>query len=257
MAPHAIIFLRCLFGAILLFLYAKIRNDRSMRWSRGARRTVLVGFLLGLHWWLYFVSLKLTSVSISMVIMFTAPIMSGFIEPFINKIKFERIQILLGLLMLVGIFIMNPNIDFSSDKSLGIISAFISAMILTLRNIYSKNLIGRNDVNSISLTGYQFAGAAMLFLPFGFTSFAELDLNNLWMLSILVLITTVLGQFIFLNSLKVFSATVAGLVMCIQPLIGSFYAWLLLGETVSINTIIGGAIILASAAIVNIRQLRS
>ena len=71
-----IILLRSLIGGVFLFLFCKLKK-LSFKIKKKDRKTVfLSGVLMGAHWITYFIALKLSSVAIGMLSVFTYPIIT-------------------------------------------------------------------------------------------------------------------------------------------------------------------------------------
>ena len=221
-------------------------------------RAMLIGAAFGMHYWTYFLSLKASTVAIAMLTLFTHPIISGFVEPFYSKKKIDLSQVVLGACMLAGVwFLQTTEPPTGADISFGILTGMVSSVILVFRNIYTKRLMTEAQIRPTSMMFYQLLAAGAVFLPFFTWGDAVLDWRLIGLLSALVLGTTLVGQLIFISSLRVFDATVAGLITCIQPVIGTGYAVWLLDEQITSGTVIGGGILLSSVAAVNIRQLKT
>ena len=104
------------------------------------RMTVfLSGVLMGVHWITYFIALKLSSVAIGMLSVFTYPIITTFLEPLMLKSKFKKSNLLLGLMVLVGIYFLAPEFSLENDQFKAIGFGVFSALCYSIRNIYMKS----------------------------------------------------------------------------------------------------------------------
>ena len=111
-----IILLRSLIGGVFLFLFCKLKK-LSFKIKKKDRKTVfLSGALMGAHWITYFIALKLSSVAIGMLSVFTYPIITTFLEPLMLKSKFKKSNLLLGLMVLVGIYFLAPEFSLENDQ---------------------------------------------------------------------------------------------------------------------------------------------
>ncbi|MFK5974258.1 MAG: DMT family transporter, partial [Flavobacteriaceae bacterium] len=106
------------------------------------------------------------------------------------------------------------------------------------------------------LMGYQLAVVCVLLFP----AYFIYDLNAVipeWKGLIgLVVITTVLGHTLFINTFKHFSITTVSILSSIQPVYGIIIGAFLLSEIPSLPTIFGGILILASVVIEGFRSYR-
>jgi len=71
---------------------------------------------------------------------------------------------------------------------------------------------------------------------------------------VLALLTTAIGHTIFINSLKYFKASTASIIGSTQPVFGIIIAYFFLNEIPTVNTFLGGSLILATVIIESIRS---
>ena len=128
----------------------------------------------------------------------------------------------------------------------GITWAFYSVLIrkLTLR------------IANVTVTGYVTVVGAGLGLPLGIPDLVRTGVPNLtvW-LSILYIgiVSTALAYYLWNKGLELMEAGNASIFFFAQPLTGTFFSWLLLGERLNTGFFIGGALILAGVAISSLR----
>jgi len=115
MPVPVIIGFRALFACVLLFLFCKWKKLDLKILSKDRWAVFWGGLFMGLHWVMYFYSLKLSNVAIGMLSIFTYPVITTFLEPLILKTKFQKVHLLLGILVLVGISLLVPDFDLKND----------------------------------------------------------------------------------------------------------------------------------------------
>ncbi len=71
---------------------------------------------------------------------------------------------------------------------------------------------------------------------------------------VLALLTTAIGHTMFINSLKYFKASTASIIGSAQPVFGIIIAYFFLNEIPTVNTFLGGSLILATVIIESIRS---
>jgi len=239
-----LIFIICIKGTI------KLPNLRSVLTVYG------IGILLGLHWITFFYAMQAASVAIGMLSLYTYPIITIFIEPFFTRKKVRALDICLAIVVLIGLSVIVSDhlIDeILSDErglSLGIItgvaSGVLSAIFFAFRNTLQKYCC--TDVRSDTLMLHQ-----MLLITLILGLFIDTDalsqLNNTQWFYVIILgvVTTAIAHTLLVKSYKLFAAKTVAMVSCLQPVLGSLFAWLILSETISIFTAIGGSIILGVA----------
>ena len=74
---------------------------------------------------------------------------------------------------------------------------------------------------------------------------------------ILALLTTAIGHTMFIHSLKYFKVSTASIIGSTQPIFGIIIAFLFLNEVPTLNTFIGGLLIISTVVIESIRSKRT
>lgn len=250
-----IIWWRASLGALFLFIFCKYKKVNLKIHSRKDFFTLLLSslFLAG-HWLTYFYALKLSNVALGMLSMFTFPVITTFLEPFFTKTRLSGIHIVLGFLVLLGIYILAPDFDFESSHVKGILFGVLSAFFYAIRNLMLKKPAAIYDGTSLML--YQTIIITVILFPVLFLNDSSNFKGQFPYLILLGLVTTAIGHSLFISSLKYFSVSTASIIGSTQPIFGIIIAFLFLGETPNFNTFIGGSLILATVIIESIRSRR-
>jgi drug/metabolite transporter (DMT)-like permease len=248
---------RSVFAGITLLLFIilmrgtiKLPNLKSVLTVYG------IGILLGLHWITFFYAMQTASVAIGMLSLYTYPIITIFIEPFFTRKKVKALDVFLALVVLIGLSIIVSDhlIEgvFSDEQGLsfeiiiGVASGVLSAILFAFRNTLQKYCC--TDVRSDTLMLHQMLLITiMLGLFIDVNALSQLDSTQWFYVVILGVITTAIAHTLLVKSYKLFAAKTVAMVSCLQPVLGSLFAWLVLNETISIYTAIGGSIILGVA----------
>ena len=257
MSPVLAIWIRAILASGILFGLLII-GKKSFKLTEGEskRKVLLTGGLMGIHWVTYFFALQWSGVALGMLSLFTYPVISAFLEPLILKSSFSKYQIILGLLALLGVFYLSPELSWSSKSSLGVGMGMISALAYALRNIYVKPLTKLYSARLIM--AYQMFVISMLLIPliwFFDLNSAQIK-HDLPILLALAIFTTTIGHSLLVASFGKFSVTTASIMSSIQPVYGIFFAYLFLGETINRNIIIGGGLILSTVVLEGLFQIR-
>src|SRR5687768_12622213 len=81
---QVLVFYRLAFAALALLVVAIVlRQLAKLRVERHRGRIVLIGVLLGTHWFLFFATIKLSSVAVAVLMAYLAPIAIALIAPFV------------------------------------------------------------------------------------------------------------------------------------------------------------------------------
>ncbi len=169
-----IIWFRCALGALFLYLFCRFRKFNIKLNSKKDFLTILLSsLLLGIHWITYFYALKLSNVALGMLSLFTFPVITALLEPLFIKSKLNFIHVILGIIVLIGIYILAPEFDFESSQVKGILLGLFSATCYAFRNLTLK----RHIVNygGTALMMHQILILSVVLLPFMFT----MDISNI------------------------------------------------------------------------------
>tara|TARA_B100000035_G_C21017522_1_gene562616 strand:+ start:1264 stop:2124 length:861 start_codon:yes stop_codon:yes gene_type:complete len=247
-----IIFLRAFIGGSFLYIFCKWKKLSFKINVKDYKTIFFSGVLMGMHWITYFISLKLSSVAIGMLSVFTYPIITSFLEPIMLNSKFKKSNLLLGLMVLVGIYFLAPEISMKNDQFIAVGFGVFSALCYSIRNIYMK--AKSSEYEGSILMVYQLIIVSVLLSPV----FYFYDVNGLGAslpaILILALLTTAIGHTLFVYSFRNFSISAASIISGVQPIYGIIIGMIVLGEYPGVRTIIGGAVILGTVLIESVRS---
>lgn len=245
-------------AAIVLFIVLTLQKQKiRLASAKDYGIALLLGIVVGIHWVTYFAGMQMAGVTIGIISFFTYPVITVFLEPLLTRFlsnsklnsglscKPKRKDILIAFIVMVGVFLLIPEISLGNQVTLGIATGILSAFFFALRNILHKTYFSHYSGPHTML--YQTLVA--FFMLCLFVEVPPIDVtDNDWLLILLVgIIFTAMPHALFASSLRNLSATTAGLISCLQPLYGSVLAFLLLSERVDIWTIIGGLLVISAA----------
>ena len=249
-----IIFLRAFIGGFFLYIFCKWKKLSFKINIKDYKTIFFSGILMGMHWITYFISLKLSSVAIGMLSVFTYPIITSFLEPIMLNSKFKKSNLLLGLMVLIGIYLLAPEISLKNDQFIAVSFGVFSALCYSIRNIYMKAKSSEYEGSILML--YQLIIVSIMLSPvFYFYNVNALG-ASLPAILILALLTTAIGHTLFVYSFRNFSISAASIISGVQPIYGIIIGMIFLGEYPGVRTIIGGAVILGTVLIESVRSFK-
>lgn len=252
--PPITIGLRALLAASILFIFIRYKKI-NLRIAREDRLAVFFGgILMGVHWVTYFQALQLSNVAIGMLTIFTYPALTSLLEPLLLKTSFQRIHLLLGLLVFIGIVFIAPDLNFENEYTQAVGYGLLSALAYSLRNIIMKKEIEK--YHGSLLMGYQMVIIGVLLLPFSLQVSISNLMSNLPLLLVLAMVTTAIGHTLFLMTFKHFNITTASIISSTQPLYGIIIGFFILGESPQWSTVIGGLLIVSAVLIESLRTAK-
>ena len=212
------------------------------------------GVLLGAHWVTYFYALDYSNVAIALLSLYTYAGITALLEPLFLKTSFNKFDVFLSLIVLVGVLVMAPSFNLDNTYTKGILFGLLSSVLYTFRNIVISVPAKRYDGSILMV--YQLVAMVAVMIPFmGFYDYTGLNEQLFWIF-LLALFTTALGHTLFVKSFQALNPTTSSILSCIVPVYGILWAFLILGEVPSMKTIIGGAIILSVVLLKTIRTSR-
>ncbi|WP_204344709.1 DMT family transporter [Psychroserpens algicola] len=253
MPISVVIWWRSALAAFFLLFYCKFKNVTLKFNSNQDRMTIIVSALfLGVHWITYFHALKVSNVAIGMLSLFTFPVFTAILEPLFTKVKFDPIHILLGILILLGIYFLAPDFDLENSQLQGVLWGMISAISYAIRTLLLKQHI--SAYNGSMLMFYQVLALTFVLAPaLLINGTSDIKTQYPYVIT-LALVTTAIGHTLFVNSLRYFKVSTASIISSTQPIFGIIIAFLFLKEVPTWNTFIGGALIISTVVIESIRS---
>ena len=246
--PVLIAFWRGALAVIILGAFAYFKKASfQIKDKKDIQRLLISSILFGGHWVTYFYALQASSVAVGMLSLFTFPAITALLEPIYFKTPFNKRHVILAVVVLVGLYIMSPEINFSSDTTKGIISGVLSALFYALRNLTMKS--NSKKYESSVLMFYQFLFIALVFSPFLVTNDTSNTVTYFPYILLLGIFTTAIGHTLFVNCFKNFNISTASIIASSQPVFGILLGVLFLKEIPNFHVVIGGAIILSTVFI--------
>ncbi len=194
-----------------------------------------VGVIVGLHWMCFFGSIKLANVSICLAGMATVSFFTAFTEPLMERRRVRPLEVLLGLLVLLGIVLIA---GFERGRLPGLAVALLGAMLAAVFPVFNQHLVRREGMDPLVMVGWEMVGAwlaCMVLLPVldGPGAYAALfawqGLDWLWLL-LLAWVCTVFAHAFHIHLLRHLSAYTGNLAMNFEPVYGIVAAAWLFGE---------------------------
>lgn len=219
-----------------------------------------VGAIVAFHWVTFYGSVKYANVSVAVVCLAGSGFFTAFLEPIIFKKKIKRIEVILGILAILGIYII---FDFHPQYKMGIIFGILAAVGSSLFPIFNKHLIAKHS--PLVLTFYELSGGLItlsLIIPFYLAYFPATyyipTASDWWWLLVLALLCTVLCFDLQLNALKKISPFTSNLAYNLEPVYGIIFAFMLFSENKRLHPqfYIGLSLIILAVALQTLRVTR-
>jgi len=242
--------------AWIALLVVVIVVDREIRLHRGKDYgvAVIMGLLLAGHWVTYFHAMQVSTVAVGMIALYTYPVVTALLEPVFAKTRLDWMDLVSAIIVLLGIYLILPAIDWQSNMFQGVVWGVVSAFMFALRNLLQRYQFGQYSAQK-SL-GYQVLIVWIVLLPFFNESMPnpvpvpeDQWLGDGWLLILLGIFFTALPHGLFAHALRFIKAKSVSLIACLQPCYGVLLAFWVLQEQPNWQTLAGGALIVTAAAI--------
>ncbi len=246
-ATH-LVWYRVLIAVVTLWLYFKWSKTNFKVNRQIFIKLFFTGAIVGLHWILFFGSIKASTVSVAMVCLSSLTLFTAILEPILSKSRISKLEVMVGLLIIMGIYLI---FKFETKYKLGIIMGLASALCASLFSIINSKQVKNRDASIIGF--YELMGAffwVSLYLLFtgGFNSAMNLSVSDGIYLLILGTICTSVAYVAGVSVMKELSAFRVALITNLEPVYAIVLALLIFGkdEKMTVGFYIGAGIILGS-----------
>ena len=229
-AAVQLVWYRVVIATVSLFLYFKF-NKTSFKISReNILQLLATGGLVGAHWIMFFASIKLATVSVTLVCLSSMTLFTAIFEPLINKKRISKLEIIAGVFIIIGILMI---FKFESHYTKGIILVLLSAMFASLFSIINSRKV--KTINAPVIALYELSGAFIwislyLLITQGFGKSMILKNTDIAYLLILGTICTSLAYVAGVSVMREFSAFKVALITNLEPVYGIILAFIFFGD---------------------------
>ena len=231
-----IVWYRMLFTSIILLVFTGLPQvDRKKLLQLGG-----CGALLGLHWMLFYGSIKASNVSIGVICYSLVGFFTAILEPIIYHRKISAIEILFSLITVLGLLcIFSFDARYRYGISIGVLSSFVAA----LYGVCNKKVsVG---VKTRTVLFYQMSAGLVLvsmIIPFYLMLFPTHqdvfvipDGSNLWWMLCHALFCTVAMYILQIQALRTLSAFTVNLTYNLEPCYTIIIAFIVFNEARELN----------------------
>ena len=231
-----LVWFRMSLAVLFIIIYFLFKRKSFNVDLKGVIKFLITGIIIALHWIFFFKAIKVSNVSVALVTMSTGAFFTSLIEPFFFKRKLKMVEIVLGLLVIFGLYII---FNFESQYKLGIIYALISSFLGSLFAVLNGLFIKKYEADSISL--YQlFFGALIITFYLLFQNSFSLEFFQLpssdWLY--LILLSSICTAYAFIVSVKIMKYLTPYTVMLtinLEPIYAIVLALFIFGDKEKMN----------------------
>jgi drug/metabolite transporter (DMT)-like permease len=247
----ALVFWRCLIAAVTVPLLLIIAGRlRALVVDHGRPQIIGLGFLVAVHWGLFFETLKLASVAVAILTVYTAPIFLAILAPLLLPERRSMIGLVALAISAPGIVLIALAGEGGSGVNPAAIGTGLGAGVTyAFLVIWTKRLV--RDVAPVALTFWSYLIVAVVVAPFALTADRALPHGSEWVSVLLLgaLLTAVSGV-IYISALREVTAQAAGLLAYLEVVSASILARAILDQELGWQVVVGGFAVLAGGALV-------
>jgi drug/metabolite transporter (DMT)-like permease len=211
-----------------------------------------IGCIVALHWIAFFGSARVSNVSVSLVGFATNSLWAAVLDPWFNRSRIKKYELLLGLIVITGLYIIfSFDFEYKLGLFLGVLAGFTSALF----SVFNSRMVRR--ISSRSITFYEMIGVFLaigLFLPVfqlwgaGIQWPALPSAMDLLYIAVLAGACSVYAYTVAIELMKRISVFMIQLTLNLEPVYGIIMAVIIFGqeEKMNLNFYIGTLVILGA-----------
>ncbi|HNS01003.1 MAG TPA: DMT family transporter [Anaerolineae bacterium] len=262
MPPLAVAGLRAGLGGVILLIGLLALRRSWLRIDRRAARVVLVYGVVGIAFFYaaYINAILTVGVAVSAVLLYTAPAWVALLAWRFLGEQLTRTHLIALTLTLAGSALVaqiyQPGL--LRVNALGILWGLLSGFSYALWSVFNK--VGVRHTNPWTLQCYGMlvgSAALLLFQPLAPLAGALQDPGAAVWLLLLALGPTVGASVAYAAGVRTVPVSVASLIATLEPVLAALLAFLVLGETLGLGQIAGGALILLAVWLLRPRASRT
>ncbi len=248
-----LVWYRMSLAVIFILIYFLITKKSFSVDKKGILKFILTGIIIAIHWVTFFKAIKVSNVSVALVMMSTGAFFTSLLEPIFFKRKIKSVEIILGLLVIFGLYII---FNFESQYLEGIIYALISASLSALFAVLNGLFVKEYKAEVISfyqlLFGTLFITVFLIFSGSFTIEFFQLSTSDWVYLLILSSICTAYAFIASVHIMKYITPYTVMLTTNLEPIYAIVLALIIFGEKEQMNPeFYYGALIVLGTVLIN------
>lgn len=249
-----LVWFRMVIAAILMFIYIKWRRINLKVSLATIARFSIAGLIIALHWITFFESINQANISIALSMFASGAFFASLIEPFFYKRKIIGYEILFGLIVILGVWLITATeFHYINGILLGIASALFSSFFAVINGKFVEKY--RASVISFYefLSGIACISVFLLLFSDGFNkNYFNMSLDDWKYLFILGSICTAYAFIAAVYVMRHISPYTVVLTYNLEPIYGIFLAIIIFPEKEKMSTqFYIGALLIISTVIIN------
>ncbi|WP_242695906.1 DMT family transporter [Desertivirga brevis] len=231
-----LVWYRVLIAFLSIYIWFRIKRTSLKVDQSSFVKLFLTGLILGGHWILFFYSIKISTVSVTLVSLSSITLFTSILEPLINRSRIAKLEVLIGCFIIGGIYLI---FKFEHQYTLGILTGLASALSASVFSIINSKQV--KTIQPAIISFYELFGAwcwLTLYFLFtgGFNSSMLLNEKDLFFLLVLGILCTAVAYVAGVSVMKELSAFRVALITNLEPIYGIIIAFLIFGKKEQMST---------------------
>ncbi|XMB67447.1 DMT family transporter [Mycoplasmatota bacterium zrk1] len=258
--PVGIVFFRYAIAS-LFFLFMMIKNKESFKLRKEDIFLLIASSLLGVVFYFYAESkgIDLLNASSASIILSLVPLVIMISNYFIHKERLSKTKTLAILASVLGVIILFVNdLSFTKESFIGYVFMILAVFLWAFYSESSSRLTKK--YSELKTTSFQAFIALLIFAPlmlFQDINYSIVTLLHWMNILFLGLISSAIGFFLYVYSIKKIGATETGLFVNFIPAVTFLFGFIILDEQLQVNQILGGLIIIIAMTVSVIDDLKT
>ncbi|MCF6279639.1 MAG: DMT family transporter [Flavobacteriaceae bacterium] len=245
-----LVWYRMIIALVLMVIYVLVFKINIKVNFKAIVQFSVAGIIIALHWITFFGAIDASNVSITLAMFSTGAFFASIIEPIIYKRGVIWYEILFGILVIIGVFIITQSeVKYLTGIILGIVSAFLSSLFAVMNGKFLEQHTATTITFYEFISGVLFVSLFILIFGEGFyIDFFKLNTVDYTYLFILASVCTAYAFIASVYVMKYISPYSVVLAYNLEPVYGIILALILFPETEKMhsNFYYGALIILLS-----------
>jgi drug/metabolite transporter (DMT)-like permease len=214
----------------------------------GRRRTLkaalLLGTTLGVHWFLFFETIKLSSVAFAVLAAYVAPILVGLLAPVVLPELRSRVALIALIPAAAGLaLVVLGGGDGVEVRPLALLTGLGTALTYAALVIGTKAVSARVSAAGLTFWNYSLAGLVMVPFLFGADRIVP-EAGELPYIALLGLFFTTVTGYLYIWLIRKVTAQTMGVIAYLEVVSAALLAWAIFGEALTWQIFVGGSLII-------------
>jgi drug/metabolite transporter (DMT)-like permease len=233
MSALPMVWFRVLIAAIAIFIFIKFKKIDVKVSKQHLYKLLGIGAIVGVHWFTFYLSIKLSNISVALSTLSMGALFSAVLEPLFFKRKINLFEIILSIIVSACVVVIfNATPEYKLGIIIGVICSFLSALFAVLNSKLPK------EIKPTQVTLYEMLGGLIMislimiiFQPEAISEVINVSWSNLGWLTLLGIVFTAFAQIESVDLLKHVSAFTLMLNVNLEPVYGIILASVIFGDS--------------------------